>query len=179
MKDDGFKHVGIWALLTVVPLILQVNGVIPTSDWLTARSNGLVSIVTGVFLHGNWSHMIGNLVGMLLGISIVIRHYRRAYRTLIVLGIICPSLVMYSMGTRSLGISGLVFTLMWFIIIAGITSKVKERFYTSIALLLIYGASLKTAVPLDPSSRTAWQAHLTGVLVALFLAIIYRLRKIY
>lgn len=177
-KND-YKHTIFWASLTLVPFLLQVSGMISSNDYAISKDNGIFSIISGVLMHGNWSHMLGNLLGMLLGVSLVVKFYSRAYVLLMFLGYICPAIVMYATGHKAIGISGLVYTLLWYIIIAGLTSRVKEKFYVGIIVLIIYGSGLRNAVPPSMPTGIAWQAHLTGVCVAMFLAIVYKLRKIY
>jgi membrane associated rhomboid family serine protease len=77
----------------------------------------------------------------------------------------------------SLGISGLVYTVIWFPICRGLMSKDKHRFYAAIGMLLFYGSSLKGAFPLGELSKIAWQAHAAGMIVGFTLALWTRLKR--
>tara|TARA_R110000796_G_scaffold181330_1_gene297866 strand:- start:22525 stop:23067 length:543 start_codon:yes stop_codon:yes gene_type:complete len=176
---NDYKHTIFWALLTLVPFLFQTIGLIPTADHVTSLDNGITSILTGVILHGSWSHMLGNLLCMLLGVSLLVKFYPKAYPYVMFLGYFCPAIVMYATGLRSLGISGLAYTVIWFVIVSGLTSNLKEKFYAAIAVLFFYGSTLQMAIPTAAIKGIAWQSHLTGICVAMFLVIIFKLRKIY
>lgn len=178
--SNDYKHTIFWTMLTLVPFLLQTFGLIPTMEWATHPSNGPISVFTGPLLHGSWRHMFGNLVGMLLGVSILVKFYPRAYGKVMFLGFLLPPYIMYMFESiKSLGISGLVYTVIWFVIVSGLTSNVKEKFYTSIAILFFYGSTLNSAVPTAAIRGIAWQAHLTGICVAMVLVIYYKIKKIY
>lgn len=176
---NEYKKTILWALLTIVPFLLQEVGVIDMASHSTYKNNGILSIFTGVVLHESWDHMIGNLLGILLGLPFLIIFYRKSYLYVMTLGYLCPAIFMYMIGYNSIGISGLVYTIIWFVIISGITSSVKEKFYSGILVLVIYGPTLNEAVPPRGFSSIAWQSHLVGLLVAIALILFYKLENKY
>lgn len=168
-----------WFCIIVIPHLYQQFGLIKTVNWMTHRDNGIISILTGTFLHGSWNHMTGNLTGILVGTSLTLWFYRKQYWLVILLGVLVPPSLMYLLpGGPSLGISGLVYTVVWFPLCRGLMSKDRHRFYAAILLLIFYGASVKTAVPLSPASKVAWQAHLAGMVVGFCIALYSRVRKL-
>ena len=177
-KND-YKKTILWALITIVPFLLQTAGIIDTGKNAISKDNGLISIVTGVVLHGGWRHMIGNLLGMLMGVSLLVIFYKKAYFKVMAFGYFAPAIVMYMLGHASIGISGLVYTVIWFVILSGIISNVKEKFYVGMLVLVVYGSTLNGAVPPRGFSNIAWQAHLVGLLVAIYLVLSHKLKRKY
>jgi len=176
IRKHNYLNIVFWIFILVIPFLLQTVGVINTTDWMIDQSNGLISIITGSFLHGNFKHLVGNLTGILLGVSLLYNLYRKHYWKVITLGVIIPSGLMYLLGLPCVGISGLVYALIWYIITRGLMSIDRTRFLIAITVLLFYGGSLAGAIPLDAFSRIAWQCHLAGVLTGLGLALYQRLK---
>lgn len=178
IKKYNYINILAWTVIVACPFLLQQADLIVTNDWKISPDNGLISILTGTFLHSSFSHMTNNLVGILLGVSLLYNMYHNMYLKVIALGIVLPSTVMYLLGLNSVGISGLVYTLVWFVIIRGLMSKHYVKYFSSALLLIFYGSSLRSVVPSnEPFSLIAWQAHLVGVVVGLFLAIYSKLVK--
>lgn len=171
----NYINILIWVSVIVLPFICEQAGLLSVYDLRISEDNGPLSILSGTFMHGNWNHMVGNLTATLLTTSIIYQYYKKVYLSLIAFGIIIPSAVMYGLGVASVGISGMVFTLVWFIITRGLMSRDKERFNIGLLMLVFYGLSIKTAVPVDPMSRIAWQAHLAGLLTGFNIALYQRL----
>jgi len=165
-----------WTLIITIPFILQSTRVINTVQYVTSKDNGWWSILTGPLLHGNANHFAGNIIGLLIGVTLLINLYKKSYWMVIVAGYICPAIVMYQTGFKSVGISGLVFTIVWFIIYRGLISTKLFRLIPAIVMLLLYGTTLYSAFP-QTGSQIAWQAHLTGVLIGVFLAIINKISR--
>jgi membrane associated rhomboid family serine protease len=165
-----------WTLIITIPFIFQYTGIINTQELLTSKSNGWWSILTGPLLHGSPTHFAGNITGLVLGVSLLLNMYsKRAYWMVIILGFILPSIVMYATGLRSLGISGLVFTVIWFIIYRGMLSSQILRKVIGVLMLILYGSTLASAFP-KLMSNVAWQSHMCGVVLAIFLALYDKIR---
>lgn len=176
-KKFNYLHTIVWFILITVPHILQQLNVIDTNELKTHSSNGIISILTGTFLHGNWNHMAGNLSGILVGTAALKTLHDKMYWQVIFLGTLLPSAFMYISGTPAIGISGLVYAVIWAVITAGIMSKDKFKLLVGIVFGIFYGGSLKGAVPLSPLSRVAWEAHLVGLIVGSCTAIYYKIKN--
>lgn len=161
----------VWAIF-----FLGEYGVFAKGDFVIKKENGLVSILTGPFLHANLSHIIGNTKMLLLAIPIVLYFYKKDFLILTLLGTIIPSIIVYFAGLAVLGISGLTYAYLWFIIFAGIGSNDKQRFVCAAAFILFYSGSLVGITPLA-GFGISWQTHLFGVIVALVYSVYRYLRK--
>lgn len=165
----------IWISSLSIIFMLQKTGVINTENFVTSKNNGWWSILTGPFLHGGFSHFSGNIVGLVVGSSLLLNLYKKMYWRVMLLGLIIPPTIMYLLGGNSLGISGLVFATLWFVAIRGVLSLNWLRFLIGIVIILFYGSSLKSAFPIA-SYGIAWQAHFAGLITAIIMAIYSRLK---
>lgn len=135
------------------------------------ESNGLFSIISGTFLHGNLKHLLNNTVGLLAIIPIVRYLYPKDALELVILGLIFPSALTYvTVDIPVVGISGLLFCLNWFVIVAGLNSKNVLKMIVSLFVLVFFG-SLLSATPYAPLG-VAWQTHLYGLIIGVLWALI-------
>lgn len=144
--------------------------------YIISERNGLLSIITGPFLHADLGHIVGNTKMLLLTMPLIQYFYKKDFYILTLLGIILPAITVYFAGLSVLGISGLTYTYVWFLILSGIGSKDKYRFICSIAFIVFYGGSLAGITPLA-GFGVSWHTHLFGVVVALVYSVYRYLRK--
>lgn len=149
---------------------LQQLEIIDSTKFSVYNKNDWYSIFTGVFLHANTSHIVGNTKALILSLPLLFYLYRKVSFEFILAGLFFPSYMCYAMGMNVIGISGLVFALVWFIIFAGIGSKDKDRFIASMIVGFFYANSLIGITP-DAGYRIAWQAHLFGFVIAFIYAV--------
>ena len=177
-KRFQYLNTLLWIVILMIPFLLQTAGIIDTNQYKITKDNGWTSIFTGPFLHASYSHVMGNATSILLGTSLISVFYKRMYFPVVILGFLVPSVTMYLLGMKAVGISGLCYCLIWFIILRGLMSKNKWRFPLSCIILIFYGSSLHTIYPpSNPFSLVAWEAHLSGLLTGLVLAIYSKIRE--
>ena len=148
----------------------QIYGVIDTGSNVTRQENGIVSIITGTFLHANYSHLVSNLSVLLVVLPLLMALYKNYVTKLFFAGLIVPNSVCYLLGLSVVGISGFVYAVTWFVILAGLGSNDVVRYIVSIVLGLIFASTLIGITPMA-GAFVAWQAHLAGFLLAFFLTI--------
>lgn len=169
MKKDFIKIFAFLLALWIIH-ILQVFCVFDTSAFSTSQKNGVFSIITGVFLHANFSHLVSNTSSLLITLSLLLRFYKKDSFSLIALGLFLPSVFVYILGQNVVGISGLVYALLWFLIFAGLSAKDSFKFLLSIVLAMFYAGSLIGITPMA-GYGISWQAHLGGFLLAVAMAV--------
>lgn len=175
----NYLNLVFWCSALVLPFLAQEIGLIDTQAFLVSKENGWDSIFTGVFLHSSYSHLMGNFTGILLGTSILLNFQRKMYLQVILYGLFLPPLLGYFAGERIVGISGLAYTLIWYIIFRGLMSRDRVRFAIGILTLVFYGATAKGIIPQSPLTRISWLTHLGGFLVAFNLALYQRLTSMW
>jgi membrane associated rhomboid family serine protease len=163
---------------TLVPVLiiwiifaLQTAGILNGFDYMIHDSNGLWSIVTGALFHGDMSHILGNTVPMLVCLPIIVRYYNKNYESILFYGFLIPSILVYLLDQPSIGISGLGYALVFFVVSAGLFSEDKTKFLMGVAAMFFYGTLLKGATPLA-GYGISWQAHLSGLSVGVVLGIL-------
>ena len=145
-------------------------------DYSISPKNGWWSILTGGFLHGNLPHLIGNTKGLLLSVPLVLYLYKNNFTSIMILGILIPATVVYCLGFNTVGISGLVYALIWFLIFSGIGSEDKIKFLVSMALIIFYGSTL-TGITQYAGRGISYHGHLSGFAVGLICSIIGYFKK--
>lgn len=172
---SNFLKVFFFILLLWVVFILQANGFINTVDFAIDKHNGIISVFTGVFLHGSYDHIAGNTSILLLTMPILLELYKKERRNIILLGLFFPSLICYMVNLKVLGISGLVFAVIWFLILAGFTSKNTIKLIIAFTLSIFYLKFLMVGITPGAGRGIAWQAHLGGFIVAIAVLLQKRL----
>lgn len=164
---SNFLKVFFFLLVLWIIFILQVNGSITTANFVVDKYNGIISIFTGVFLHGSYDHVAGNTSALLITMPLLLQFYKKESRSIIFLGMFFPSLVCYVLNLKVYGISGLVFSVMWFLVLAGFTSRNIIKLITAIILSIFYLKMLMIGITPGAGRGIAWQAHLGGFIVAI------------
>lgn len=172
----NYLNLVFWCTVLILPFLLQEVGAIDTDAWKVHTPNGLISVFTGVFLHANWTHLMGNFTSIILGTSVLLNFQRKMYWPVIFLGLFIPPMFAFFSGEPTVGISGLSFTLIWYVIFRGLMSRDPIRFALGIVFILFYGLTAKAATPEVPAG-ISWVTHLGGFLVAFNVALWQRLKS--
>lgn len=176
IKKSHFLLVFLFLLFFWIIHMFQIQSIINTDLYVTSKDNSIISIFTGPFLHINLDHLISNTKILLVCLPVLVRFYKTHVFKVLFLGIIFPSLFCYFLGMRVIGISGLVFTALWFIIFAGFSSKNNIAFFISLIFTFHLSFTITGITPLV-GPGIAWQAHLMGFIIAIILTVDYNLIK--
>lgn len=131
------------------------------------RAGGLIGVVTMPFLHGNWEHLLGNTVPLIVLLCLLAGSRANTYTTvpqIIFLG----GLLLWLLGrsqTEHVGASGLVYGLIAFLIVAGL----REQRFAALAIAffvgITYGATLMQGIlPIGVEKHVSWDGHLMGAI---------------
>ncbi|MDV8000807.1 rhomboid family intramembrane serine protease [Rhodococcus sp. IEGM 1408] len=163
---------GDWLLRSAVgPPGLDDDGVRPLS------SDGLPGILFQPFLHGDWAHLIGNSVALLvLGSIIALSGLSPLIRVTLVSWVLsgAVSWLLGGVGTVHIGASGIVFGYIFYVIVRGLFSR---RFlHLAIGLIIGFYYGLEALAGLSPMlDGVSWQGHLGGAVGGVLSA--YGLRR--
>ncbi|MBC6448130.1 rhomboid family intramembrane serine protease [Actinokineospora xionganensis] len=154
----------------LLPADLEMNGIIPRSV------EGLDGIIWSPLLHGEWAHLIGNSVPLLvfafLAMANGLGQWVAVTATIWLVSGIGVWLTSPD-GTVTIGASGLCFGWLLFLLVRGLFNRSILQLGVAAVLLAYWGTTLLGVLPGD--TGISWQGHLFGavggVLAAWFAAV--------
>lgn len=161
----------IWAVFIVnmiLPVDLNHCGLIPR------QSSGLVGIVMMPFLHGSWSHLLGNTVPLLVLLTLLAGSQGNSFRIVVQLVLLGGALLWVAGRGDSIhvGASGLVYGLISFLIVAGFREKRLLALGIAVLVGVLYGATLIGGVlPITVNAGVSWDGHLMGAIAGAIVAV--------
>jgi len=169
----------IW-LVFGVDALLPINflqyGIVPRS------TNGLAGILFAPFLHANLPHIISNSIPLfVLTLSLFLFYEKQAVAVWLGVMLIGGMLVWLFAGLFSgpsvhVGASGVIYGLVAFFVASGIYRQSAKAILISIVVIIVYGSLIFGIFPSQP--RVSWQGHLFGALAGLYMAYVFRKRRI-
>ncbi|MPS64008.1 MAG: rhomboid family intramembrane serine protease [Chryseobacterium sp.] len=148
---------------------------------------GLVGIITSPLLHGNIDHIVGNSIPIAILMFLLYQFYPLVANKVFILGWISTGLLLWIlppidiltgdyMYTCTIGASGVVYVLAFFLFFSGVFKWNMKLLTISLLVVLYYGSLIWGMVPeelfynLEEPSKISWQAHLSGAIVGVILA---------
>lgn len=151
-----------WVLMEVTgnPQVLDSYGVQPLS------TDGLLGILFQPLLHGDWAHLIGNSVALLVLGSIIAMSGVRPLVTVTLISWLASGVVSWLLGgsgTVHIGASGIVFGYIIYVIVRGFFSRRFLHLIIGVVIGLFYG--IDALAGLSPmQAGVSWQGHLGGAI---------------
>lgn len=152
---------------------------------------GLVGIVTSPLLHGNLEHIIGNSIPIAILMFLLYQFYPLVADKVFLLGWVATGFLLWIlppidiltgdyMYTCTIGASGIVYVLAFFLFFSGVFKWNMKLLTISLIVVLYYGSLVWGMVPeelfynLQEPSKISWQAHLSGAIVGVILAYTFK-----
>ncbi len=164
---------GLWIVEIVDRLLfgnrLEWHGIHPR-DW-----SHWEGILFSPFLHGNWGHLIGNSISLLiLGATILVQGWRTLLHVSIV-SALSAGILIFFIGARNsvhIGSSSVVFGYLGYLIGMGIYQRTPTSILLAILVLIFYGGGIATMFPTTTShaAQISWEAHLGGAIGGFLMA---------
>jgi len=138
------------------------------------KIEGLKGILFSTFIHSGTKHLFNNSVPLLLLSMALFYFYREISKPVILYGILITGVLTWIIGRPSyhIGASGLVYVLASFLFFKGIFSKYYRLVALSLSVVFVYGSLVWGLFP--GKIGMSWEGHLSGFIVGVFLALIYR-----
>jgi len=135
---------------------------------------GLRGIVFGPLIHKDVNHLYNNSVPLFLFMLSLWYFYREVALKIFIYGIFCLGLLTWIIGRKSyhIGASGVVYMLFSFIFFSGVFRKYYRLIAVSLAIIFLYGSMVWYILPIE--ENVSWEGHLSGFLVGLTFAWIFR-----
>lgn len=128
--------------------------------------DGLLGILFQPLLHGDWAHLIGNSIGLLvLGAIIALSGIRPLIAVTIVSWLMSgvASWLMGGSGTVHIGASGIVFGYIFYVIVRGLFTR--RILHIVVGLIVGFYYGLEALAGLSPMlDGVSWQGHLGGAI---------------
>jgi membrane associated rhomboid family serine protease len=151
---------------------LSIWGLIP---WST---RGLRGILAMPFLHGGWEHLLTNTPAVLvLGTALYYCYPTLANRIMLIswIGSGLLTWLIGNPGSIHVGASALIYALNLFLILSGFIRGNRMLIVISLIMVFLYGGFIWGMIPaLAKPQNISWEGHLSGAIVGIALALIYR-----
>ena len=135
---------------------------------------GLPGVLTSVFIHDDWNHLINNTIPLLvLGWALFEFYRSMAWWVFAYIWLVSGSWL-WLIGRESyhIGASGIVYGLATFLILSGILRREIRVSGISFLVIFLYGSMFWGLFPMD--IHVSFEAHICGALSGLLIAWFYR-----
>jgi membrane associated rhomboid family serine protease len=161
----------IWAVFIInqiVGLNLNSYGIVPR------QTDGIKGILFAPFLHANFAHLLSNTVPLLVLCTTLFWFYDKiAMRVLLLSAVMGGTLVwVFGRSAYHIGASGVIFSLVAFLLASGIFRKKFKALLLGIAVFFFYGGIIWGILPTQPG--VSWESHLFGFISGIILAYLFR-----
>jgi len=135
---------------------------------------GLRGVFTTHFIHSNTSHLFNNSLPLLVLSASLFYFYKKVALKVLVYGGLLTGFITWLIARPSyhIGASGIVYLLFSFVFFSGIIKKHYRLVAMSLITIFLYGSMIWYVFPIKEGM--SWEGHLSGFLVGICLAYIYR-----
>ncbi len=136
--------------------------------------SGLKGVFFSPFIHGDTQHLFNNSVPLFVLGTSIFYFYRKVSLKLLIYGTMITGVLTWLIGREShhIGASGVVYLLFSFVFFSGIIKKHYRLVAMSLIIIFLYGSMIWYVFPVKEG--ISWEGHLSGFLVGLFFAYVYR-----
>ena len=135
---------------------------------------GLRGILFSPFIHSGIKHLFNNSIPLFVLLLSLFYFYNKIALKVLVYGLLLSGILTWIIARDSyhIGASGIVYLLFSFVLFSGIISRYNRLIAVSLIVIFLYGSMIWYILPIEEG--ISWEGHLSGFLVGLFLAIVYR-----
>ena len=136
--------------------------------------DGLIGVFTAPLLHSGAEHLFSNSLPLLVSLTTVLYLYPRSAMRVIPVIWIGSGILAWIIGRESLhfGASGFVYGLLAYVFVSGILRLDMRSVAVSVMVWFLYGSMIWGVLPIRPNM--SWELHLTGAILGVALAIVFR-----
>ncbi|MGE8527868.1 rhomboid family intramembrane serine protease [Chryseobacterium rhizosphaerae] len=152
---------------------------------------GLWGVITSPLLHGNIDHIIGNSIPIAALMFLLYQFYPLVANKVFIIGWLATGLLVWLlppidiltgdyMYTCTIGASGVVYVLAFFLFFSGVFKWNTKLLTISLLVVLYYGSLIWGMLPeelfytMQEPSKISWQAHLSGAVVGSIIAFAFK-----
>jgi membrane associated rhomboid family serine protease len=136
--------------------------------------SGLRGILFSPFIHSDTKHLFNNSIPLFVLSLSLLYFYQSVAKKVLFLGALFTGLLTWIIARESyhIGASGVVYLLFSFIFFSGVFKHHFRLIAVSLVTIFLYGSMIWFLFPVE--GRISWEGHLSGFLVGLIFAFIYR-----
>ena len=140
------------------------------------RIEAIWGVLTVIFIHANWSHLINNVISFIILSSLLYYFYIQIATKVMFISYIFSGLILWIIGRENwhIGASGLIYSLAFFLFFSGIFRKYIPLLAISLVVAFIYGSMIWHIFPWQLQDPISWEGHLAGGITGLGLSIYFR-----
>ena len=138
------------------------------------KISGLIGIFTAPLIHSDFSHIFSNTLSLYILTFFIFYFYLRASIKVFFIIYIFHGLFVWIFAREAyhIGASGLVYGFAGFLFFMGLLRKDTRSIAVSLLVTFLYGGIVWGILPTDP--KVSYEAHLSGALVGILCAFIFR-----
>ena len=168
----------LFSIIMVLVFLLE-NGM----DWNFSKAGiyprkpeYLWTLVTYIFVHANWSHLVNNLLSFFMLSSSLFYFYRPVNLKIFILLWLFSGILLWVIGreSRHVGASGLIYAMASFLFFSGLIRRHIPLIAISLVVTLIYGNMVWHIFPWTVNDPVSWEGHFAGLLTGFIIAIVFR-----
>ena len=136
--------------------------------------DGLIGVFTAPLLHSGAEHLFSNSLPLMVSLTTLLFLYPRSAMRVIPVIWIGSGILAWIIGRESLhfGASGFVYGLLAYVFVGGILRLDMRSVAVSVMVWFLYGSMIWGVLPIRPNM--SWELHLTGAILGVALAIVFR-----
>ncbi len=142
------------------------------------RLEGVWGVLTCVFIHADWRHLLDNLLSFLVLATTLCYFYRPIAGRILLLSGVCSGAVLWCIGRSGwhIGASGLIYALAFFLLASGLIRRHAPLTAISLFVVFLYGNMVWHVFPWQRYDPISWESHLAGMLVGVALSFVFKNR---
>ena len=141
------------------------------------QADGILGIFLFHFLHGSWSHLYAKTLPIIV-LGACLYYFYKPIATKISLLLMFSTGLLTWCGARGgvhIGASALIYGLAFFLMLSGFIRRNKSLVIVSFLVIFLYGSLIWGLYPKYAiENHISWEGHLSGFIMGVALAIVYR-----
>lgn len=135
---------------------------------------GLIGVVTAPLLHSNFDHLFSNTAPLLVSLTAMLYLYPNSALRVMPMVWLGAGLLAWLIGRPNIhiGASGFIYGLLAFIMVSGLLRRDMRSVAVALMVWFLYGSMIWGILPVRP--RMSWEMHLSGALLGVAMAFLYR-----
>jgi len=135
---------------------------------------GLRGVLLTHFIHSDTSHLFNNSVPILVLMTALFSFYKDLALKVLIIGGLLSGLLTWIIARDAyhIGASGIVYLLFSFVFFSGIIRRHYRLIAVSLVVIFLYGSMVWYVLPIKEGM--SWEGHLSGFIMGIVLALIYR-----